>query len=89
MDVRYRKQFLKDLKKLKHLPIYDQIVNLAFKKLPKAKTINEISGVKAMRGYPKRYRIRIGNYRIGIEAVHNDVEVMRVLLRSEFYRYFP
>ena len=32
---------------------------------------------------------KFGNYRIGIE-VHNDiVEIMRVLHRKEFYRYFP
>ena len=44
---------------------------------------------KAMRGYPNRYRIRIGNYRIGIEVHGDNVEVMRVLHRREFYRYFP
>jgi mRNA interferase RelE/StbE len=40
-----------------------------------------------MKGYPNRYRIRLGNYRVGIEI--HTVEVMRALHRREFYRYFP
>ena len=42
-----------------------------------------------MVGYAGRYRIRIGNYRIGIEVNEDVIEVMRVLHRREFYRYFP
>lgn len=42
-----------------------------------------------MKGYPNRYRIRIGNYRVGIEVSGERVEIMRVLHRREFYRYFP
>jgi len=57
--------------------------------LPEADRLINITGIKAMRGYPNRYRIRIGNYRIGIEIHGDNVEVMRVLHRREFYRYFP
>ena len=42
-----------------------------------------------MKGYPNRYRIRIGDYRVGIETSQNRVEMMRVLHRQEFDRYFP
>ena len=42
-----------------------------------------------MKGYPSRYRIRLGDYRIGIEVFGDRVEVMRVLHRKKFYRYFP
>ena len=89
MEVLYRKLFLKDLKKLKNQPIYDQIVELVFTVLPEAITLRNIPGVKSMRKHPKRYRIRVGSYRIGIEVKGKIVEVMRVLHRKEFYRYFP
>lgn len=89
MKVLYRKLFLKDLKKLRKQPIYEQIVELAFTVLPKSKQLRDVPGVKAMRRHPKRYRIRAGSYRIGIEAKNDTVEVMRVLHRGEFYRYFP
>jgi len=53
------------------------------------KTLRDVTGIKAMKGYPNRYRIRLGNYRVGIEVHGDTVEVMRVLHQREFYRYFP
>ncbi|MCK5232187.1 MAG: type II toxin-antitoxin system RelE/ParE family toxin [Desulfobulbaceae bacterium] len=89
METKYRKIFLKDLKRLKNLPISGHVYKLAFKIIPEADSIMNVSNIKSMKGYTNRYRIRIGNYRIGIE-VHNDiVDIMRVLHRKEFYRYFP
>ena len=89
MEVQYRRSFLRDLKKLKGQSVYDRIFELAFTTLPEADSLRDVTGVKAMRGYPNRYRIRIGNYRIRIEVHGDNVEVMRVLHRREFYRYFP
>ncbi|MCB0211020.1 MAG: type II toxin-antitoxin system RelE/ParE family toxin [Anaerolineae bacterium] len=57
--------------------------------LPAAETLNDISQVKAMKGFPNRYRVRIGDYRVGLELFENEVEIIRVLHRREFYRYFP
>ena len=89
MRVEYRQLFLKDLKKLKKQPVYQRVLNLAFEILPNAEDLTGLNNVKAMRGYPHRYRIRIGDYRVGIEVSGEQVEVMRVLHRREFYRYFP
>ncbi|MDX1522243.1 MAG: type II toxin-antitoxin system RelE/ParE family toxin [Anaerolineae bacterium] len=89
MEVRYRQSFLRDLKRLKRQPVYDRIYELVFTTIPDVDTLKDIPNVKAMKGYPNRYRIRIGSYRIGIEAHQDKVEVMRVLHRREFYRYFP
>ncbi len=89
MEVRYRELFLRDLKKPKNQPVYEQIFELVFTKLPAIQTVRDLTGVKAMKGYPNRYRIRIGDYRIGIEAHGDTIEVMCVLYRREFYRYFP
>ncbi len=46
MEVRYRESFLRDLKKLKKLPIYDKIYTLSFQTLPSAAELREIPGVK-------------------------------------------
>ena len=89
MEVRYRQLFLRDLKKLKNQPIYDPVFALAFNTLPAATSLQDLSNVKAIKSHPNRYRIRIGSYRVGIEAYGNTVEIMRVLHRREFYRYFP
>ncbi len=68
---------------------YQRIYELAFTTLETINTLEEIPDIKAMRGYAGRYRIRIGDYRIGIEVNGDVIEVMRVLHRREFYRYFP
>lgn len=89
MEVQYRQAFLKDLKQLKSSTSYQRIYELAFTTLENINLLEEIPDIKAMRGYTGRYRIRIGDYRIGIEVNGDIIEVMRVLHRREFYRYFP
>ncbi|MGB5962354.1 MAG: type II toxin-antitoxin system RelE/ParE family toxin [Coleofasciculaceae cyanobacterium] len=77
------------MKQLKSSTSYQRIYELAFTTLEAINTLEEIPNIKAMRGYSDRYRIRIGDYRIGIEVNGDVIEVMRVLHRQEFYRYFP
>jgi mRNA-degrading endonuclease RelE of RelBE toxin-antitoxin system len=89
VQVQYRKRFLKDLKKLKGQPVYEQVFELAFTILPKAPTLRDVAGVKALKGHSNRYRVRIGDYRVGIQVQGDTADVMRVLHRREFYRYFP
>jgi len=89
LQILYRKSFLRDLKKIKILPVYEEIYNLVFNELSHMQDINEISNVKSMKGFANYYRIRMGDYRIGIEFVGEYLEVIRVLHRKEFYRFFP
>ena len=89
METRYRRAFLKDLKKLKGQTIYDRIFEFTFTTLPEIYALQELTNVKAMKGYPNRYRVRFGDYRVGLEVNGNEIEVMRVLHRREFSRYFP
>lgn len=44
-----------------------------------------------LRGHPQCYKIRIGEYRIGllIDPARRVIEFRRVLHRREIYRYFP
>lgn len=42
-----------------------------------------------MKGYSERYRIRIEDYRVGIAVQGDSIEIVRVLHRREFYRFFP
>ncbi|PSN11632.1 plasmid stabilization protein [filamentous cyanobacterium CCP5] len=89
MKVEYRKLFLKDLKKLRKQTVYGQICDLAFTTFLSVSSLQDITNVKALSGTGNRYRIRVGDYRIGIELNGDTVEFMRVLHRREFYRYFP
>jgi mRNA interferase RelE/StbE len=53
-------------------------------------TIQDIPHVKKTEGYRSYYRIRIGDHRLGMEAVSNkEVILLRFLHRKDIYRYFP
>ena len=86
MEVQYRQAFLKDLKQLKSSASYQRIYELTFTTLENINSLEEIPDIKAMRGYNGRYRIRINDYRVGIEVNGDVIEVMRVLHRREFYK---
>lgn len=89
MKIHYRQASLRDMKKLKRHPIYNEIFDFVFTTLPDIKTLQEVSDIKTMKGCSHRYRIRIGDFRIGIEVHGDTIEIVRVLHRREFYRYFP
>ena len=40
-------------------------------------------------GYETYYKIRVGNYRIGVELKSETMVFCRVLHRKDIYRYFP
>jgi mRNA interferase RelE/StbE len=54
-----------------------------------AENSTEISGLKKMEGSKYSYRIKMGNYRIGIEIKNNEIMFMRFLHRKDIYKYFP
>ena len=89
MEVKYGNLFLKYLKKLKNHSIYENLTELIFNTIPMTENIRDIPNVKRMKGCNNRYRIRVGEYRIGIELCDNHIEMIRLLHRNEIYRYFP
>ena len=89
MNIKYRKSFLKDLKKLKNLEVYNKATEIAFTILPHLASLRMLDNVKPMTGYKNRYRISLGKYRIGVEIAKEHIEIVRILHRKEFYRFFP
>ena len=48
-----------------------------------------IAGMKKLVGYKNAYRVRIGDYRIGVFVEGDTVEFARVLHRKDIYDVFP
>lgn len=59
------------------------------KKYQIAKNITEIKNLRKIKGSPNAYRVRVGDYRIGIFVEDELISFSRVLHRKEVYRYFP
>jgi len=45
--------------------------------------------VRKMQGFDSYYRIRVGDYRIGVETSEGQVIFVCFLNRKDIYRYFP
>ena len=88
ISVRYTKAFLKDLTNIPS-PYQEKIENIAFLWIPACKVYTQIIGLEKLKGYSSFYRIRSGDYRIGICITDEHIILMRVLHRREIYRKFP
>ena len=89
MRTLYLPSFIKDLKSLRGLPVYDRVKSVAFDEVPQCRHLNEISNFPKLRKSANAYRIRVGDYRIGVLQKGETLVFARVLHRKDLYRYFP
>ncbi|RME76082.1 MAG: type II toxin-antitoxin system RelE/ParE family toxin [Chloroflexi bacterium] len=88
METRYRTSFQRDLKRIKDKTLLVQ-VRQVIAQIKQAKSLNEIPNLRKLKGFDTFYRIRLGDYRIGIEVESDTVIFTRLLHRKDIYRYFP
>jgi len=88
MLVEVTANFNKDISKLRDRKLLIAI-KAALQHIESASTLEEIPHLKKMQGASSYFRIRIGDYRMGIHADNNKVTIARFLHRKEIYRYFP
>jgi mRNA-degrading endonuclease RelE of RelBE toxin-antitoxin system len=48
-----------------------------------------IHNIKKIEGYDNYYRLRVGDYRLGLKLSGNTIELIRFLHRRDIYRRFP
>jgi mRNA-degrading endonuclease RelE of RelBE toxin-antitoxin system len=89
MEVNYLPSFVRDLKALKRSPIYPKLKQLTFQDIPSYEAIEQIAHLKKLRGEDNAYRIRVGDYRIGLFIEAETITFARVKHRREIYRSFP
>ena len=86
MKVLYTKKFNKDI---------DQITNdIKLKKnllefisrIKQADALTDLESVRKIQGYDKYYRIRVGDFRLGIKITDDGIEMLRFLHRKDIYR---
>ncbi|NJM77646.1 MAG: type II toxin-antitoxin system RelE/ParE family toxin [Acaryochloridaceae cyanobacterium RU_4_10] len=88
MKVEFRKSFEKDLRKIKDAELLQRIQSI----IEEVENIDSLMGlvnIKKLKAEGDFYRIRIGNYRVGLSFNNETVVFVCVLHRKEIYRYFP
>jgi mRNA interferase RelE/StbE len=88
MNVRFEAKFAKDLKQISDGRLLKAVKELVLA-CKEVESLTEISQVKKLKGYDTFYRVRIGDYRIGLKLAEDGLIFVRCLHRKEIYRYFP
>lgn len=88
-QVEYTKRFLKELATLPS-EIQSRIESIVFQELESENPF-DLGYLEKMSGYTNKYKIRVGDYRIGI-TVEKQTRILvcqRVAHRKDIYRSFP
>ena len=88
MKIKFESKFSKDLRKIKDQKLLSQI-KIVINECKLAHTLDDIKNLKKLKGYQTFYRIKIGDYRIGIAIINDELIFIRFLHRKEIYRFFP
>lgn len=81
-------KFGRDLDKIKNKDTKSRISS-SILEIEQAAEITEIKNIKKLKGDKISYRIRIGDYRLGIFYEKGIVEFARILHRKDIYKVFP
>jgi mRNA interferase RelE/StbE len=87
--IEYTKRFLKELADLPE-DIQSRVEPILFQELESENPF-ELGYLKKLKGYADKYKIRIGDYRIGI-TVDKETQTLiceRIAHRKDIYRIFP
>ena len=88
MKLEYSKRFLKELSKIP-LPTRSKIELFVFEELPELTSIFESGKIEQMKGFPSHFKVRFGDYRLGLKLDDDIIVFERALHRKDIYRYFP
>jgi mRNA interferase RelE/StbE len=88
VNVAFEESFLKDLRGGKDKSLLRRVREL-IETVEQAQSQDTLAGLKKLKGGGSYYRLRIGDYRVGITIENQIVTFVRFLNRKEIYRYFP
>lgn len=88
MQVAFLSKFSKDLDKIKSRKLKSSVLQI-IEHIETAKELKEFPNLKKLKGHNTAYRIRIGEYRLGLYIAKNIVLFARLVHRKDIYKLFP
>ncbi len=89
MKVEFDRSFLKSLDKITDSKVLRKIESIILS-CENASQLSQIPNIKKLTGFSNFYRIRVGNYRIGIELREDSIlNFIIVTHRKDIYKKFP
>ena len=88
MKIEFSESFLKDLRNIKNAKLLAK-VGQTIENAEESNAPHQIRNFKKLKGSGSYFRIKIGEYRIGLKMEHDTLVFVRFLSRKEIYRFFP
>ena len=88
MNAEFSARFLKDIEKLPNMAAKSAVAD-AIEAVEEAPNSTALVGLKKLSGFKNAYRIRVGDFRIGLFITGKTVKFARVLSRKDIYKLFP
>lgn len=88
MKTAFKDSFYKALLKLRNPKLKSEIA-VIISEIEYAEDLRKIPNLKRLHGRGKYYRIKIGDYRIGLKLVDEVVYFVDLAHRKDIYKHFP
>jgi mRNA interferase RelE/StbE len=88
MKVEFRDSFVKDLKGIKDKVVLKKLKEI-IESLEKVHSLLDIPNLKKLKGQENYFRLRTGDYRLGLVLKNDAIILVRFLNRKDIYKYFP
>ncbi len=88
MKVEFRESFAKDLKGVKDKSLLRRAKEV-IEAVEKADSLANIANLKRLRGGGNYFRMRVGDYRMGVALENETIIFVRFLNQKDIYKFFP
>jgi len=88
MTVEFRASFARGLQTIRGADLLSRI-QAAVEAVEQAERLQDVPNLIKMQGGGSYYRLRVGDYRLGLSVADNVVAFVRCPNRSEIYKNFP
>jgi mRNA interferase RelE/StbE len=88
MNYEFSKSFSRQFRQIKSKELALSVIAVV-EFVSEAKTAGDIPNIRKMKGHKTAFRIRVGDYRIGVFIESNTVYFASFAHRKEIYKSFP
>jgi len=88
VKVGFRESFAKDLKGVKDKSLLKRVKETV-EAFEKAASLADMPNLKKLKGGGNYFRLRVGEYRVGVTLENDTIIFVRFLNRKDIYKYFP
>lgn len=89
MELEFDRSFEKALEKIRNKKLFESL-EILIHQCEEASALKNLNNIRKIVGYSNYYRIKIGEYRVGIPFLKpNTIRFVTVLHRKDIYKKFP